>query len=130
MIPVRVGIGLVGLNFVLNIVLIFTPLREAGLAWSTAICAVLQLAILARLLARRTGPFLDGEVRASILRTLAVTAAMIVAVIAAGRFLPDGEGWTSQATRLAGLVGVGGLAVAASASALRMPELRWSLGKR
>jgi putative peptidoglycan lipid II flippase len=130
MVPVRVALGMVGLNFGLNVVLIFTPLREAGLAWSTAICAVLQFAILARLLARRTGPFLDGEVRSSVLRTVAVTATMVLAVVAAGRFLPDGEGWSERATRLAGLVAIGGLAVAAAASALRMPELRWSLGKR
>ena len=130
MVPVRVGIALVGLNFLLNVGLIFTPLREAGLAWSTAACAVLQFAILSRMLARRTGSFLDGEVRASVVRTVAVTAAMAIAVFAAGRFLPDGGSWSERATRLAGLVAVGGLSVAAVAAALRMPELRWSLGKR
>ncbi len=42
MAPVRIAMGLVGLNLLLNLVLIWTPLRTAGLAWSTAICAALQ----------------------------------------------------------------------------------------
>ena len=42
--PVRIAIGVVALNLALNCTLIWTPLREAGLAWSTAVCAMIQAA--------------------------------------------------------------------------------------
>ena len=41
--PMRIAVGMVGANVVLNVVLIWW-LREAGLAVSTAVCAVGQCA--------------------------------------------------------------------------------------
>lgn len=50
--PVKIGIAIVGLNFILNLILM-VPLKEAGLALSTAICAVINLCILLTLLSKR-----------------------------------------------------------------------------
>ena len=50
--PVKVGVWLVALNIPLNLILIW-PLGTGGLALSTAICAILNLCILTRLLAKR-----------------------------------------------------------------------------
>lgn len=58
--PVKVGVCMVGLNFILNVILMI-PFREAGLALSTAICAILNLSTLLILLSRRLkGIFFKG----------------------------------------------------------------------
>jgi putative peptidoglycan lipid II flippase len=139
MAPVRIAMGLVGLNLLLNLVLIWTPLRTAGLAWSTAICAVLQSLWLMRSLTRRLGGagvdsrILDGSVVASALRSLAVAAAMAAAVgglaVALPAALPLGDGWLGSLATLLALVAAGGAVVFAMARALRMPELAWAIGR-
>ena len=53
--PLRVSLGLVGFNLTLNLTLVW-PLGVAGLAWSTAISASLQVALLLVLLRRRVSP--------------------------------------------------------------------------
>jgi len=126
--PVRVAIAMVALNLVLNCTLIWTPLGVAGLAWSTAICAVLQAVVLLRLLHRRIGQVTDRHVAKSWTRSLGAAAGMTVAVLAAGAALPDGNTWTTSLVRLAGMVAAGGAVYAAVAVILRMPELRWLIG--
>ena len=138
MAPVRIAMGLVGLNLLLNVVLIWTPLRTAGLAWSTAICAVLQSLWLLRVLARRVGQgdahprLLDGSVVASALRSLAVTAAMAVVVGVLASWLPQvipSAGWAGSIATLLVLVLAGSGTVLAAARVLRMPELAWAIGR-
>ncbi|MFM9097804.1 MAG: murein biosynthesis integral membrane protein MurJ, partial [Phycisphaerales bacterium] len=139
MTPVRIALGLVGLNLLLNVTLIWTPLRTAGLAWSTAICAIVQLAWLMRAIARRVGPadaaaprILDHEVRRSILRSVLVTAAMAAATWAALRLLahlPAEHGWWGSLATILILVGVGTVVVVAVARLQRMPELAWAIGR-
>jgi putative peptidoglycan lipid II flippase len=130
MTPVKVSMAMVGLNFLLNITLIWTPLNVAGLAWSTAICAILQTVALERLLARRLGRVVDAEVRASWLRTLGATLAMGALTGAAALWLPDQGSWTAMALTLAALVAIGGAAMLGTAWMLGMPELRWAFGRQ
>lgn len=47
--PLKIGIAMVGLNFALNLTLVWF-LREAGLALATTICSLLNMSILLRLL--------------------------------------------------------------------------------
>ena len=54
--PVRVAAGMVALNPVLNLVLIWTPLREAGLGVSTAISAAVEVLVLAAIFSRYRAP--------------------------------------------------------------------------
>ncbi len=138
MAPVRIAMGLVGLNLILNVVLIWTPLRTAGLAWSTAICAVLQSLWLLRLLARRLGAgeassrLLDVSVGASAARSLVVTAAMAIVVGGLAAWLPHAiptDDWLGSVVTLLLLVLAGGATVFAASRALRMPELAWAIGR-
>jgi len=134
--PVRIAVAMVGLNFVLNITLIW-PLAEAGLAWSTAICAIIQSGLLLRLISRDGSKPVDASVRRSWFRTVAATIAMAVAVLFTDLLIHTfatsmmtSPTWSAQALRLALLVAVGGVVVAAVARRWRMPELIWVLGRR
>jgi putative peptidoglycan lipid II flippase len=130
MTPVRVAMAMVALNFLLNVTLIWTPLRTAGLALSTAICAILQMAVLLNLLARRAGgSFMTAEVIASWWRTGVVTVAMGLALLAASLVTPMQGQWLTMLVTLLGLVAVGTAVVFGTAWALKMPELRWALGR-
>ena len=130
MTPVRVGMAVVVLNLVLNLVLVFgTSLGVAGLAWSTATCAILQTIVLAGILSKRIGSLASQEVRTSIVRTIAATAAMgtIVSLVAAA--LPLTTSWAGQLGALAVLVITGAVVFVAITALLGMQELRWALGR-
>lgn len=130
MVPVKVSVAMVALNLALNLTLIFTPLREAGLAWSTAICSVLQVAILGRMLARRVPGIVDREVVRSWRSTAIAAAVMTLAVLAAERMLPDVDRWSVYTLRLGVGVAVGVGAFFAVAALLGMPEVRETLRRR
>jgi putative peptidoglycan lipid II flippase len=130
MVPVKVSVAMVGLNLALNLTLIFTPLREAGLAWSTAICSVLQVAILGRMLARRVPGIVDREVFGSWRASAIATLVMAVAVIASERMLPDEDRWSVYALRLGVGVVVGMAVYFGVALLLGMPEVREILRRR
>ncbi|MFM7260894.1 MAG: murein biosynthesis integral membrane protein MurJ, partial [bacterium] len=127
MTPVFVALTMVALNVALNVTLIFTPLREAGLAWSTAICSMLQSVILLRILARRVPSAMNREVAGGWLRCVVATAAMTFAVMAVGPLIPVGEAWRELALALAIKIAVAILAYALAARLLGMPELGWFL---
>lgn len=133
MLPVKVAIGVMVLNLILNLILIWTPLGVAGLAWSTGICAVLQAMVLGWLLRSRCLGLVDGSVRRGLRRSVACTLAC--ALVAGGLLLlfdPAGrpEAWWYQLVSLAVIVTGGAAAVLVTARALRMPELGWMLGGR
>jgi len=139
MTPVKVAVGMVALNFAMNITLIWTPLREAGLAWSTAVSAIIQSIILLRLARRKYADhaIVDRDVRASWVRSAIATVVMGAAVWATAQFAlfnwwsaETGDlRWRDLAMQLAILVSVGGAAYAAASLALRMPELWWAMGR-
>jgi putative peptidoglycan lipid II flippase len=130
MVPVKVSVAMVALNLALNLTLIFTPLREAGLAWSTAICSMLQVAILGRLLARRVPGIIDREVLLSWRSTALAAAVMTVAVLASERMLPDVDRWSIYTLRLGVGVVVGMAVFFGVAAILGMPEVRETLRRR
>jgi putative peptidoglycan lipid II flippase len=76
--PVRIGAGVVGLNFLLNLILIW-PLAEAGLAVSTSIAAAVQLLVLIAVLRRREVPLLWRALAGTGARTVIAAAAMTLA---------------------------------------------------
>jgi putative peptidoglycan lipid II flippase len=127
--PVRVAVAMVVLNLVLNCALIWTPLREAGLAWSTAICAMVQVFVLLRRFRRHVAGALDRSVWTSWARSAALGAAMALVVVALGRALPEAQSWGGALADLGARVGAGAFIVAGGAVVLRMPELRWALGR-
>ena len=130
--PTKISLGMVFLNLTLNLTLIFTPLREAGLAWSTAFCSVVQCAILLMILKRRVGSIVNREVGASWLATLAASAVMGVTVVAVGALVFPSlhVGWWGAVRDLGLLMVVGAIAFFGVSLVMRRPELRWALGKR
>ncbi|MHC5113138.1 MAG: murein biosynthesis integral membrane protein MurJ [Planctomycetota bacterium] len=131
MTPVRVAMGVVALNVALNCSLIWTPLREAGLAWSTAICSTVQGLVLLALLRRRIGAIVDRDVALGAAKSAGAAALMGVAVWLAATFLPSfGAGWAATLGRLLVLVIVGTAVFAGLARLLRMPELGWTIARR
>ena len=130
MTPVLVAVSMVALNFLMNITLIWTPLKTAGLALSTAFCAILQMIILQRLLARRVGPMITGDVRRSWWQTFFASIFMGAVLAGVMMFTPTNSSWIVTFCVLLGLVGLGGGAFFVCAKILRMPELRWALGKQ
>lgn len=128
--PVRIAISVVVLNLVLNLVLIWTPLKEAGLAWSTAICATIQITVLLRMLRRHVDIPLGSTTLPSMTRTVFLTILMVIALQGVMMVLPDGQAWLQQVRNLAVLVAVGSIIVAGGAAVMRMPELRWAVGGR
>ncbi len=130
MTPVKVAIAMVALNLALNCTLIWTPLREAGLAWSTAICAMIQVIALARLTSAKHGVGPDRTVWMSWSKTALAVALMTGALFACGLILDDAPTWTAAAVRLAVLTAIGAGVMFAAARGLGMPEWRWALGRR
>lgn len=127
MTPVRIAAAVVGLNLLLNVTLIWTPLREAGLAWSTSVCAVVQSVLLSVTLRRRTRALIDRGVLGSWARTLgAALLCGAAAALALSRVQP-GASWSASAGALALSVAAGALTYAAAARVMRMAELRWAL---
>jgi putative peptidoglycan lipid II flippase len=127
--PVKVAVVMVVLNLALNCTLIWTDLREAGLAWSTAICATIQALVLLGLVRRHARAVLRADVLAGVARTVAVTAVMALAVGAVTVLMPEPGSWMQKLLNLFAAVGTGALVVIVAAATLRMPELRWASGR-
>jgi putative peptidoglycan lipid II flippase len=127
--PVKVAVGMVLLNLALNCTLIWTPLREAGLAWSTAISATIQALVLLALVRRHARAVLGAGVRAGAAKTVVVTAVMALAVGAVLWVMPAPRSWTWSLLNLLAAVGAGSGVVFTAAAGLRMPELRWAAGR-
>lgn len=125
--PMRVSLCAIGINFALNISLIWW-LREAALAWSTTACAIGQCAALAIICRRRFG---EGDSAMALARPIGVTVlasiAMTLAVLSVGWALPADGGWWLYLSRLLALVGAGGAVFVGIAALLRAPELGWLL---
>lgn len=129
--PMRVAVGAVGLNLLLNLALMW-PLREAGLAAATALSAAAQLATLAWLCPRKLGvrPLADGVGRAVARVVLAagvMAAAVALAGWAAGLAMDGQTPWRIAAMTLAVKTIVGAVSYAVACRALGVPELGWLL---
>jgi putative peptidoglycan lipid II flippase len=131
--PVKIAMGMVALNFALNVTLIWTPLREAGLAWSTAVCAVIQAIILTALIRKHAPHVIDQSVLRSWFRTILVAAVMCGVVVAVDRILSPPTNlagtWRWSLIHLLALVGSGAVTVAVFSMILRLAEFKWALGR-
>jgi len=126
--PMRVAIAMVALNLVLNLTLIW-PLKEAGLAWSTAISAVLQCVILTRVARGRLidAPLLDRPAALAIGRSALLTLAMGAAVAGLLLLCPANPAWGLRLGAVAASCILGALLYAVGSLVTRAPELRWLL---
>jgi putative peptidoglycan lipid II flippase len=129
MTPVRIAVAMVGLNLLLNLTLIWTPLREAGLAWSTSICAAIQAVVMLWVLQRRGLSLRSDGVPRAVMQIVVLTAIMALSVWAADRMLGDSTEWWPSLIKLLVLISIGGAVYILGAMAMRMRELRWILGR-
>lgn len=133
MTPVKTAVCMVGLNFALNVSLIWTPLKEAGLAWSTAIAAIVQVFILLRLTRRYASHVVDRTVVMSWLRSVIVAMTMGAAVWLSMTLITPPASmigtWRWAVIQLAYAVPLGMGTVWIVSILLRMPEMWWAMGK-
>jgi putative peptidoglycan lipid II flippase len=119
--PLKASVANVAVNFCLNLVLVQTPLREAGLALSSAITATLQVAWLLHRFERKQRVIEWGMVAGHLARIILAAALMAVAVLAADHFhLAQHRSFV----RLPSLIAVGAVAYLAGALLFRVRELR------
>ncbi len=116
--PMKIAVGSVFLNLALNLILVQTSLREAGLALSTAISAVAQFLVMAFVLRKRLGRMGWRRTIPSAMRTVAASLVMIAAVVAVDHWLAGSR----DAIRLTAMIAVGGATFAVAALALRCEE--------
>jgi len=130
MTPVKIAMFCVALNFVLNVLLIWTPLRASGLAWSTAFCGVIQACVLLLVIQKHMRAPVNSEVLKSWCSTVVITLVMgcTVAWIVQGFWHPL-EGWWHAFWVLTSSVCAGIVIVVLGSFMLKKPELHWVLGR-
>ncbi len=128
--PARVAMYMVGVNFVLNLVLVF-PLEERGLALATAACAVVQVIWLGAGLRRLVPELAWRKVAAGVVKSVVATVIMVVVLlIVSSPSLVGGLARTGPVVRLTTLVVLGVVAYMVAARLLRIEELGVALRGR
>jgi putative peptidoglycan lipid II flippase len=127
--PAFISLVALGMNLVLNLSLIWL-LREAGLAWATAISAATQTTILLIVLARKHGIRVSSQAWQRGWKAVPCVAVMALSVEAVVLFWPDPESWSMHVARLIASVVVGGAAYVAAALAMGYRELARVLQRR
>lgn len=89
--PIKVGVGMVGLNLVLNLTLIWY-LREGGLALATAISAIVQIIILFTIFQRKLVTTALKHIFKSTFKIIIATFFMFVTCSVALKMLPTANG--------------------------------------
>jgi putative peptidoglycan lipid II flippase len=127
--PMTIALGMVGVNVALNCVLIWW-LREAGLAWSTAVCAMGQTVLLVWAANRK----MDGGLRLGalvrpVLLIVAGSGAMGLCVWGMRLGVDSGESW-GHGLLAVGLMTITGAVVYGLWSIwTKMDELGWLIAK-
>ncbi|MEO1279966.1 MAG: lipid II flippase MurJ, partial [Planctomycetota bacterium] len=127
--PAFVSLFTLAANLALNLSLIWF-LREAGLAWATAIAATVQTGILLLLLAKKHGVHVVGESISRGWKALPCVAVMAIVVEVVLLLWSGEESWSTRALRLAVCVCLGALAYGAVAWAIGYRELARALQRK
>jgi putative peptidoglycan lipid II flippase len=123
--PLKVSAAMVLLNLTLNLSLIWS-LGAAGLAWSTAISAALQVVLLVLLLGKRVKQPIDDSVIASWTRSMIATTVMAGVLFAIDVIAsPYAESWSASAGLLGVMVVLGIGVYFAIAKLTKAEELNW-----
>ncbi len=121
--PARVALAMVGVNFVMNVALVFV-MEERGLALATALCAFIQVAVLAVKLRARVPDFAWRELGRRVLRIASATLFMACTLLAARPLgLVNDTVGAGPALDLLTLVAIGLATYAVSAKVLGIEEL-------
>jgi len=90
--PVKVAVAALIVNVVMSVALMF-PMKHNGLALATSIASAVNIGVLAVILGKRVGGFLQKDFWASVFRTTVASGVMVVSIAAVYRIL----GWNSAA---------------------------------
>ncbi|MAO20744.1 MAG: murein biosynthesis integral membrane protein MurJ [Phycisphaerae bacterium] len=127
--PMTVALGMVGVNICLNLVLIWW-LREAGLAWSTAVCAVGQTVLLLWMANRKMdGGLRLGEMVRPVMLIVAGSGAMGLCVWGMGRVVDSGAGWGRGLLSVVVMTLTGAVVYGLWSIWMKMDELGWLIAK-
>ncbi len=128
--PLKISLWMVALNVALNLALIW-PMGVAGLAWSSGICAMVQVVLLLKAVRKYVADPIDAEtwrgLRTTIRLTLAMTAALLPVTMLWDATAISGK---ESALQLAVLLPVGMAIVLVGAKLMRADELRWLVKRR
>ena len=128
--PMTIALGMVGVNLALNFVLIWW-LREAGLAWSTAVCAIGQMGLLLLAARRKMGIGFAG-MGGSVLVVVLGSALMGGCVYMVGRLVgADGAGgsWGRGIVAVVAMTLTGAVVYGLWSIWMKMDELGWLIAK-
>jgi putative peptidoglycan lipid II flippase len=114
--PIRVGLYAVGINMLLNMLLIW-PLAGSGLAWATTLAAIAQVGIALVVYQRAFGLLDLADARRTLLRALLPTVLMAAACWLTMQWLPPGA---STLSRLLAVIGPFAASVVVYLGAARM----------
>lgn len=127
--PALVSLVVLGLNLGLNLSLIWL-LREAGLAWATAIAAAVQTLVLLIALDRKRGVSMWRVVVGRVWKALPAVLAMAAIVGAILWFWPTSGEWSGHLVRLISCVVSGAVAYGVAARLLGYRELETLLRRK
>ena len=123
--PLRISLGMVGANFVMNLTLVW-HLGAAGLAWSTAICAMGQVTVLLLAVRRYVPQPINTQVWTSWGRSVLLTIVMAVMLWPIGKaYDPTQLSHWGCTGLLGGMVFLGVVIVTLGAKITRADELTW-----
>lgn len=128
--PMRIALVMVGINVCLNVVLIWW-LKEAGLAWSTALCAILQTMGLMIASKKKLGAGMfsrDGNI-GGVIRIVIGSMVMGGVVWGASLVYKEPIAWGGQAIRVGLLTLIGGSVYLVWGILMKMDELRWLVSR-
>ncbi|MFG0244929.1 MAG: murein biosynthesis integral membrane protein MurJ [Phycisphaerales bacterium JB052] len=127
--PMTIALGMVGVNICLNLVLIWW-LREAGLAWSTAICAVGQTVLLLWMADRKMDDGLHlGAMARPVMLIVAGSGAMGLCVWGVGRVVDSGASWGRGLLSVVVMTLTGAVVYGLWSIWMKMDELGWLIAK-
>lgn len=127
--PMRIALVMVGINVVGNCTLIWW-LREAGLAWSTAGCAIIQTLLLMRAANAKLGTGALGTgIAAASGKIVVGSLVMGVAVWGVGRALGEGGSWSAGALGVGLMTATGAVVYGLWSVLTRMDEPRWLIAR-
>ena len=128
--PLKISVAMVVCNLALNLTLIWS-LGAAGLAWSTAVCAVAQVVLLIIALRRYVEAPISAAVWRSWGRTALLTAVMAALLLPISLLVDSARMDKTNAALLLTLLVITGTAVFALGAMLcKADELTWLLRRR
>jgi putative peptidoglycan lipid II flippase len=125
--PMTIALAMVGVNIALNLILIWW-LREAGLAWSTAACAIAQMVLL-MVAARKKMGIGFGGVGGGAVRAIAGSVVMGACVYGVGALIDADASWVRGLIAVGAMTLVGAVVYGLWSIWMKMDELGWLIAK-